>query len=188
MSFDLVTFVDDKFELDFYEKFLPKGEVNDLLKELKTIIPPTGNRRNGKIFGDPGLVYTVNYFGITSNRPTTVWPDSFAKIRDRITKETGQVYTICALQMYPNGSCGINPHRDKEMIPGTMICGLSVGCTRKLVMTKGYPDRDNYKEFDLDLNSGSLYIFKPPTNDYWAHSIKKDSSTGVRYSLTFRNY
>ena len=181
-----ITFKNDKLEIDFYENFISEKEAKILLKELAMIISPVGNKRVCKLFGNEDIVYTVTYFGKTSTKTVYPWFESLLKIRDKISAETGEKYTVCAIQMYPNGNVGINPHRDKEMIKGTMICGLSIGSTRTLSMTKGFAKT---KEIDIKLNSGSLYILKPPTNDIWAHCIKKDlKSSGVRYSLTFRNY
>ena len=187
MRTDKTTLNDTNLEIDFYENFITKEEAESLLIELASIINPVGNKRVCKLFGNEDVVYELTYFGKTSIKPVNPWFKSIKDIRDRITKETGQEYTVCAIQMYPNGKVGINPHRDKEMIKGTMICGLSIGGTRTLSMTKGY--KTITKEHNLKLNSGSLYILKPPTNSYWAHCIKpKLTSSKVRYSLTFRNY
>lgn len=187
MSTDKITIKDLKLEIDFYEHFISDVEAKNLFKELALIISPVGNKRVCKLFGNEDVVYNVTYFGKTSTKPVFPWFESLIRIRDRITAETGQIYTVCAIQMYPNGNVGINPHRDKEMVKGTMICGLSIGAKRTLSMTKGFTTTE--KEHQLKLNSGSLYILKPPTNDVWAHCIKKDTkNNGARYSLTFRNY
>jgi alkylated DNA repair dioxygenase AlkB len=103
-----------------------------------------------------------------------------SKLRDIVQKLTSSEYTYCVVQYYPSGKVGINPHKDKEMIPGSTICGLSVGQNRTLRMSR------NGKNIDLDLLSGSLYVLYPPTNDYWTHSILKDDSIHPRISLTFR--
>lgn len=183
---DKITLKEDMLEIDFYENFLSEKEAAVLLKELAMIISPTGNKRMCKLFGDSDVVYNVTYFGKTMTKVVYPWIKILSDIRDRITKETGQKYTVCVIQMYPNGKVGIKPHRDKEMVPGTMICGLSIGSTRTLSMTKGFYKE---KEVEVRLNSGSLYILRPPTNDHWAHCIQPDyGDKGVRYSLTFRNY
>ena len=88
-------------------------------------------------------------------------------------------FNVCVIQQYPNGKYGIQKHRDKEM--NGMICGISVGQTRTLSMYKY-----NTNVLNQPLNNGSLYLILPPTNDFFLHAIEKDSSRGVRYSLTFR--
>jgi ectoine hydroxylase-related dioxygenase (phytanoyl-CoA dioxygenase family) len=45
------------------------------------------------------------------------------------------------------------------------------------------------RTLDIALPSGSLYIFRPPTNDQWLHSIPKDERIREpRLSITLRNY
>jgi len=131
-------------------------------------------------------IYTVRYFGKTNHRQVLPWetipglPEIKSYIED-ICKET---FTVCAIQYYKDGGVGISPHRDKEMIAGTKIAGLSFGQERELVLSSIYDNR----ELKVSLSNGSLYVMNPPTNDKWLHSITKDDSLSYRISLTFRNY
>lgn len=100
-----------------------------------------------------------------------------------IEKETKDTYTCCVIMRYPHGKIGIGKHKDKEMIAGTTIAGLSLGSTRSFEFTYGT------KKHLLKLLSGSLYVMKPPTNTFWTHEIKQDIKIDqARISLTFRNY
>lgn len=175
---------DDKLNLDFYTQFLPPKLSQDLFTILDTHHEWMPNRRQHLLYGDPGLIYRVTYGGTTAEYPTYPWDQLpvLSSIKALIEQVTGDVYTVCVIQHYPNGKIGINPHRDKEMKPGTTIAGISLGETRTLTMSR------HQQTIPLRLNPGSLYIFHPPTNDYWAHSIEKDDTLNARISLTFRNY
>ena len=90
--------------------------------------------------------------------------------------------TVCIVQCYPSGKIGIGHHRDKEIVPGRPILGLSLGATRVLELK-----RKGCDTLQLPLPSGSLYAMKGQTNNRWSHSIVKDTKVkDVRYSLTFR--
>lgn len=178
------TFRSEYYSVDFYKDFLDSEQSAKLYELCLSLLKPfkIGNRRTNKTFGDEGLIYEIKFKNGTVRRPTEEWPEDIKKIKTRIEKLVDAKLNICVLQYYPNGNVGINPHRDKEMIHGTKICGLSLGETRTLSMA--------YRslEHDIKLPEGSLYIFNPPTNDFWSHSISKDSSKNPRISLTFRNY
>jgi alkylated DNA repair dioxygenase AlkB len=105
-----------------------------------------------------------------------------------IERLVGIDLNVCIIQKYANNSIGIKRHRDKEMTPGTSICGVSLG--QKRILRISPPTFLHTESFDINLNHGSLYVLKPPTNDYWFHEIppQVQESDGVRYSLTFRNY
>ncbi len=185
-------YVDKQLDLDFYEKFLNFKESSALYTYLdKTLQWKTGNRRSNITFGDTelhsdgssrGLIYEVDFQGNIIKREAIPWDPEILKIRDKASEVTHEQFNICVVMKYPTGKVGINPHRDKEMKHGTIIAGVSLGETRTLSMSRGS------RALDLELPPGSMYVFNPPTNDFWAHSILKDESTGSRISLTFRNY
>jgi alkylated DNA repair dioxygenase AlkB len=154
-------------------------------------------RRSTVLIGDPGIVYTVRYRGAESHRPVTPWDQipSLAQLKELVERITRQKYTVCIIQRYPHGGVGIGPHRDKEMVPGTRICGLSLGASRHLEFTPQDVNLDNpslpaqFEPLRLKLGPGSLYVMHPPTNQKWRHSILKESKKiGPRISLTFRDY
>lgn len=187
-------YVRDNLNVDFYPSLLNK-ELSDLwFTYLLQYIPVTG-RRKATLFGDDNLIYTVTYNGETSHRPVLSWLSipGLLELKNLIEALTKERITVCILQCYPDNNVGINPHRDKEMGPGTKICGLSLGATRTLSLT-----RSGHEPLNISLPSGSLYIMNPPTNDKWLHSIPKVSETlkrkqinpqdNIRFSLTFRNY
>lgn len=183
---------DDKLDIEFYENFLNETESLILYKELEKTCSwrrkLTEKSRAGQVYGDKNLVYTVTIWGKTMNRKVLHWDKLpyLLTLKDKLTKLTGQKYTVCYIQRYPSGKVGINPHRDKEMVTGTSICGISIGEKRTLSMQRIHKGIN--KKTDILLTNGSLYILKPPTNQYWTHCIEKDNSKNPRISLTFRNY
>lgn len=183
---------DEKLDIDFYEKFITEDEANKLYEEIerncKWKSEFTKTKRASQAYGDKGIVYNVSIWDKTIETRLISWDKlkCLIPIRDKISKVTGQIFNVCYIQRYPCGRVGINPHRDKEMTPGTYICGLSLGEERTLSMMKFY--KDIVKKTDIKLPNGSLYIMKPPTNQYWTHCIEKDKTKNARISLTFRNY
>lgn len=172
-------------DVDLYQEFLPKDTADTWLQYLEQIIP-CDNRRTSVIFGDKGKKYVVNFMHSTRITECLPWESipSLSDLKGLIEATTGQKYTVCVIQRYPSGLVGIAPHRDKEMIEGTMIVGLSLGATRTL----SFSSFGQYS-ISMPLPSGSLYVMNHPTNQYWLHSIVPDPNiTTSRISLTFRNY
>lgn len=177
---------DGKLNFDFYKSIITKEESNNLmsilLKEVKWPRKFTEYKRCGQTYGDEGITYDIHWYGTVTHRKTIYWLKCLLPIKKLIEDLTEQKYNICFIQYYPNGKVGIKKHRDKEMTPGTTICGLSLGSERCLKL-------ERYgKEMVFSLPPGSLYVFNPPTNDCYTHCIEQDDTTEPRISLTFRNY
>lgn len=183
---EIYSYKDDGLFVEFYSNFISKEYAESLFTTLELNTKWSANitpgRRVNCTYGDDGLVYSIDFMGKTTYRKTKSWDPLLYPLREKLQTITSEKYNICVVQRYPNGSVGINPHRDKEMTPGTTICGVSLGETRTLTL------RNSKRKIELCLKPGSLYILHPPTNDYFAHSIEKDSTVKPRISLTFRNY
>lgn len=182
----------ENFSVDYYPSFLPIDITSTLYLYLEETLPKS-SRRDSILFGDKGIVYTVTYRNETSDRIVESWDmlPGLPELKNLVEKTTGQKYTVCIIQRYPNGNIGIAPHRDKEMVLGTRICGLSLGATRTISFTKinNHAASDTTEPINIALKSGSLYVMNPPTNQKWLHSIKKESKIKEpRISLTFRDY
>lgn len=160
-------------------------------------------KRGAILIGDSNVAYHYSYGGykgrplIESTRAPISWelfPEIFA-LKQMIEPISQSTFNVCIIQRYPNGKVGIAPHRDKEIVSGTgkegekllsgKIVGFSIGATRTLRLTPPAYLKQ-LEPIDVALTSGSLYQINPPTNDHWFHSIEKDQTNGVRYSLTFR--
>lgn len=143
-------------------------------------------RRTSLIFGNNGLIYRVQYRDTVKETLVAEWNElpGLLQLKNLVEAVTKQTYTVCIIQRYPNGTIGIAPHRDKEMVPGTCIAGISVGSARIMEFI-----RKGYEKVSIWLLSGSLYVMNAPSNEKWLHSIvKQPEIEEVRYSFTFRNY
>lgn len=177
---------DGGLKVDFFMEYLSKKEADDLYHILETCLEwKKGNRRQKYTYGDEGLEYVIWFSNGIGRYKAIPWIKLpiLLSLKARLEKLVHQTFTTCVVQRYPSGKTRIKPHQDKEMKPGTIIVGLSVGAMRYLRLSR------LDIEYNIDLPHGSVYIFRPPTNDWWAHSIPEDESvTTPRYSLTFRNY
>jgi len=90
----------------------------------------------------------------------------------------------CLINKYENGNHHIAPHRDcpKSFGEKPTIIGLSLGDTRTITFEN---DKD---KINFDLESGSVLIMAGSSQKDYLHSIKKNNSKNVRYSLTFREF
>jgi len=185
----------DRLDLDFWDSFLDAEESDWWLDFLESTVftkTPTPHRRSNQNYGDPGISYTLRLGGYGSRplkiieRPVLEWLPDLKDLKDRVELATKAKYNYCVVQRYPSGRVGINPHRDKEMVSGTTIAGISLGQTRTLTMGPPRWLVDEVLPVDIELGPGSMYVLKPPTNDYWSHCIQRDSTTECRLSLTFR--
>lgn len=188
--------VNSDLKLDVIENFLSKPIADNTLKELEFLFNEKGlitKKRSSLILGDENIDYITNYKGNITHRPTERYPNCILNIKKKLERFMKNNYNddikfnVCIIQRYPTGKIGILPHRDKEMVHGTKICGISLGQPRILEIGQGF--QKSYKTIvSHELSNGSLYIMIPPTNDKYTHSIRKDESSEVRISLTFRDY
>jgi alkylated DNA repair dioxygenase AlkB len=175
--------------IDIHDGFLTAEQAAAILTTLVKEAPfkrtMTSARRNKLIFGNEDYPeYTIVYRGKTIKTPVLPWSrlPVLRDIRDRVSRATGQPYNTCVIQMYSSGSVGIKPHKDKEVDPGTLIASVSLGETRTMRFERGS------KKVDIPLAAGTLCLIRPPTNNFWMHSIPVDDTKKVRASLVFRNF
>ncbi len=182
-----------QLDIDYYPAFLSPTEVNEIWTQLDSHLNFTTNvkhKRTTYIYGQPNLTYTIEFKGQSFKRQAIDWQTLpiLQTLRNRIAKLTGQEANFCVIQYYPTGRVTMQPHRDKEITPGTSICGLSLGSIRTLHLDppRWWGKTQEIDRLSLNLGQGSLYVLNPPTNDCWAHSIDKSDSQFPRLSLTFR--
>jgi alkylated DNA repair dioxygenase AlkB len=185
----------EHMDIDVYSKYLSISESADLLRKIVenpvhfkhaalTKAGAPSKKRNKTIYGSRDT-YTIVYRGKIIHTPIRPWdsfPELHALVR-RLEETTGQTYNTCVIQIYNSGAVGIKSHRDKEMIRGTNIVSISLGETRAMRF-----ERTGCEKLDIPLEDGALCVIKPPTNEYWLHSIPTDDTTGIRVSLVFRNF
>ena len=103
----------------------------------------------------------------------------------------------CLINKYRDGNDYIRPHQDTADTFGKQptIVGLSLGETRKIVFKhmiydestrRVRPDKDVSKNFEFELESGSVFIMAGSSQKYFTHEIPREENKSLRYSLTFR--
>lgn len=174
----------------YYPGIIDAETASSATRDILSHWPTTmvSGKRNTLTLGEPGIVYTVSFRDTVIERRTQPWDTLpwISQLRTQIESLLTMTFNVCVVQVYPHGKVGIKPHRDKEIRPGQQgyIVGLSLGQPRYLGLTHA---KSGQKRAVL-LDSGSLYVLMPPTNQYWQHSIERDGSTDPRISLTFRTY
>lgn len=190
---DVTEYYNDNLHVTIYDNLLTSGSpgttapdtCRDLYQYLEDNVvykAKTSYRRCSQTYGDGGT-YDIVFRGVHVARPIHPWLPPLLKVKKVLEQLTDTSYNVCVVQRYPTGKIGIPPHRDKEMVKGTSICGVSLGVQRVLTMSRGTTN------INIPLPVGSAYVLHPPTNTYWTHCIQPDPSiTQPRISLTFRNY
>lgn len=185
------TFKDEGLFVKFKDEFIDKDYADKIFEGCSKLNWPNQikPRRTSITFGDDGLIYTIRVRDVKIHRYATSWNkfqnNLLILLKNKIEKCTKLKFNFCAILRYEHGGIFIQKHKDKEMLNGTTICGISVGDTRKFQLSSPY----NLKRDPvcLELTHGSIYLMYPPTNSYWSHEILPDEHKGMRYSLTFRN-
>lgn len=182
-------------DIDIYSNYISESETGDLYRKIiensrhfkhysKTKAGLPSKKRNKTIYGSIEK-YFYEYHGKIVQTPIYPWYNfpELELLANRIEKATGQPYNTCVIQIYNSGIVEIKPHRDKEMKKGSIIASISLGETRTMRF-----ERSGCETLDIPLESGTLCLINPPTNDYWLHSIPSDATKNPRISLVFRNF
>ena len=182
------TFRSKYLHVRYFPQFVPNDFANQLYQHCERL-PWGDNLRSTITYGNPGLHYTLQ-IGKTEPKsfPVIPWSEfpSFTILKPFIENILGKKFNFCAVMRYLNGSAGIKPHKDREMVSGTTIAGLSVGVERTFKID--FPSYSKLKPLEIKLFHGSLYTMEPPTNDNCYHSIPEEPGiNGIRYSFTFRD-
>lgn len=133
-------------------------------------------------YGDSGLSY--RYSGLSmSARP---WTCELEQLRQRIEQHSGYRFNAVLANLYRDGSDSMGWHADNEPELGTdpVIASLSLGQQRTFKLRR----RDDHKrQFDLELEHGSLLLMAGTTQQYWQHALpKRKRLMQPRINLTFR--
>ena len=176
-----VSITDNFLDVEYIDEFLTEDHTM-ILFERFIKDATSASKRSKVIYGDQHKKYVVNFRGKTVEYPMLPWDPYLLEIKEYLEQKFEIKLTVCVVSIYPTGTVCIKPHRDKEMVTGTKILGVSIGDVRTLRMSNWG------KQHDISLKNGSIYIFNPPTNDYWSHEILPSNSTECRICFTFRNY
>ena len=142
-------------------------------------------------YGDCGVSYT--YSSVTL--PAEPWTPILAELRDMVEKVSGVRYNFVIVNRYATGDHFVGQHRDSDpaLDPTAPIASLSFGATRDLrfkycgAVCTTDEESENTTAVNVALEDGMLLLMKPPTNEFWYHSIPiRKKCKEVRISLTFR--
>ncbi|CAA0088436.1 Uncharacterised protein [Zhongshania aliphaticivorans] len=132
--------------------------------------------------GDSGLSY--QYSGVS--HCSEPWPECVKVVRDQLLLDTGFDFNCALLNYYRDGHDCMGYHSDNEpeLGPAPCIASISVGAERDFCMKPNRPPRNTVK---LRLESGSLLLMLPPTQQHWQHALpKRKGISQGRINLTFR--
>jgi alkylated DNA repair dioxygenase AlkB len=139
----------------------------------------------GYIFADPELTSVEALPEVWGQRST--WTDSLARVRDRITEQTGFRFRVARCAYYKDGSAGADFHRDLPAYGSTSaIASLSLGAEREFVFRS---TSDTTEHFSIHLSPGSLLFIGEGCQELYEHALLRDERCGKpRLNLTFRKY
>jgi alkylated DNA repair dioxygenase AlkB len=113
-------------------------------------------------------------------------PDELRQAREVALAATGVEFNSVGMNLYRDGRDSVAPHNDhiNEILDGYPIALLSLGTTRLMtIRSKSKPRRN----FDLELEPGSLLVMSYRTQFNYDHGIPKTATrVGGRISLAFR--
>lgn len=133
--------------------------------------------------GDADKPYT--YSGI-QNLPAP-WNPCLLYIKNKVQQVINKPFNSVLLNWYRDASDSIGWHSDDEKALGRnpIIASVSIGEERAFLVRNKF---DHTIKFDIKLASGSLLIMAGEMQDFWQHSIAKQSKPmGSRINMTFRN-
>lgn len=143
-------------------------------------------------YGDIGTSYT---FSGNKVIPRSWGSDEIGKklllIKNKVEQYTGESFNFVLVNRYKDGQSYIGYHSDdeKDLDKTSSIIGVSFGSERDFLFKpkKSFVPKNISDVISLNLSHGSLVQIKPPTNEYWCHSIPKRANIKKsRISLTFR--
>lgn len=178
--------------VNYLSEFLDEKESFDLFNQLITTLDWQADQififgknrttqRKVAWVGDAGCTY--RYSG-TMKYPQT-WTPELIVLREKLEKFLNTTFNSCLLNLYHNGDEGMGWHSDdeEELAQDASIASISLGCERKFA----FRHKTDTDKTSLFLKNGSLLVMRPPTQEFWKHSLLKTrSNIGPRINLTFR--
>lgn len=179
-------------EVIYIGKILSRKSANDFFNILLSSIP--WKRDEVKIFGkhiitkrkvawyaDGGLSYAYS----NTTKEGLQWTAELLQLKGQVEGLSDTKFNSCLLNLYHNGSEGMNWHSDdeKSLVANSTIASLSFGAERKFALKH----KQTKETITLNLENGSLLLMKGLTQSYWLHSLPKSAKVSEsRVNLTFR--
>ncbi|KAJ9470025.1 DNA oxidative demethylase ALKBH2 [Diplonema papillatum] len=113
-------------------------------------------------------------------------PEVLSPVTDRLQSLLKKKFTYAQMNYYRKGDDYIGMHRDREVIRGEYVVGLSLGASRKMVFQSV---GDKAAKLTLLLPPRSVCVMSGDVQENWKHSIPKmPKLADPRISLTFREH
>lgn len=184
-------------EAGYIDDFLPKAEAEGLFSEIfnefdvnNRMIPMQDGtvltaETGHYLFCDAGLTSFDAMPAVWGGR--SAWPQSLARVRDRIRLATGVAFQVARSVYYKDGTEKVDFHRDLPAYGSTSrIASLSLGAERNFAF-RSLADPDD--QFIIRLSSGSLLFMGDGCQDLYEHALLPDEHCHeARLNLTFRKY
>lgn len=138
--------------------------------------------RKHAAYGEVGTSYAFS--GMTLEAKP--WTPTLLEIKEQVEKVVECKYNFVLVNRYDDGNQSIAFHADdeRELDPESPIAAVSLGAVRPFIFKSV---KRPFESKTLKLESGSLLVMKPPTNQKYKHSLpKRKNITKPRISLTFR--
>jgi alkylated DNA repair dioxygenase AlkB len=102
------------------------------------------------------------------------WSPICEELRRSVSETLGQRVNHGLIQWYRSGRDWISEHADKslDIAPNTVICNLTVGATRVMLLKTKDRDPTTRRIQRIDLPHNSLFVLGLDTNRVWRHEIK----------------
>lgn len=173
--------------IDLHQSFLNEDTKTSIVKLLdnmdgfQTVNSSTADcTRDVIYFGD----YSYRY-GKTEHAARSMPKELQAIIKslENLYPEKKVLLNSCLVSRYKSGPNGIPMHQDNEPViaPWSDIMTLSLGAERRMSFESLHGTSSS-----VDLPDNSVLVFSRTSQETWKHGISPDTSTSVRYSLTFR--
>ena len=145
--------------------------------------------RRQTAFGDPGTSYSFSGTTLSANP----WIPRIKGLKEIVEMAAEQTFNFVLVNYYRNGLDHMGEHRDdeRELCPLSSIASLSLGQERDFVFrhkdARGRSGHTQLMPLKICLTGGSLLLMRPPTNNFWYHSLPiRKKAKGARINLTFR--
>jgi len=183
--------LDNGAELIYIKNFIQKEKAKELFDELKEKVPWVHGIYNmfGKPVKTPRVLYAMrdkdvditNSYKVTGSME---WLESVELVKNEIEKVSGKTIIYAQLNYYRDGNEYIGPHTDSEVQNEDIIASISLGATRKFVLSK---ISDKTQKHTMELEDGSLLIMNEnAAKKHYKHALPKMKNVGPRINITFR--
>jgi len=114
-------------------------------------------------------------------------------VRNKVAEKLHWMPNYALVNVYRDGEDEITWHADiaEGVVPNSSIASVSVGSERKFQFrpyVPGFRGRtESWPVISIVMQNGSLLVMGPQTNEFWCHSLPKDScSKTTRVNITLR--